>query len=362
MRLAISWALAAVWLAAGAWSVTLARADAAWRSGTAEGLARAMEWIPQDVSLLKEAALRAEYEGNDAGPLWERVAQLVPTASAPRLRLGLLAEQRGDAAGAERWLREAYAVDRQFETRWTLANFFLRQNRPEEFWTWIHSALEISYGDRRPAFELCWRMSADAREILDRAIPEREEAASAYLYFLLDTRRTEALAAAARKTRDRGALLAVTDALLAAGRFREATEVWRHLGRAAPAGITGPRFEAPRSGQGFDWREVRGEGVSHLPLDGGRGHRIRLTGAQAESADLLRQYVGGLRPGARYRVEWDASGWVAGLTWLVDGREAAEFVAPAEVVLLTLRYRRPVGEVRAEGAIDLHRVSLSTAQ
>lgn len=355
MRRAISAAVIVALAAAAVWAVALARADAAFRDGRVE---QAVALMPGNAAYVYEAALREEYEGRDAASLLRRAAELNPTASAPRIRLGLLAEQRGDAAEAERWLRGSYDVDRQFETRWTLANFYLRQDRPEEFWTWIRSALEVSYGDRRPAFDLCWRMSGDAREIQRRAIPDREEVAASYLGYLMDRRQWDALAAAAEQVRTPAMLLGATDALLASGRYRDAAAVWRWLGRAEPRGITGPAFEEPRTGQGFDWRTVPGEGITHLPLDGGRGHRIRLNGSQAETADLLRQYAGGLQAGSRYRLTWQADGVIPGLQWWVDGKPGETFVAQAEVALLTLRYQRPRGEMRAEGAIDIRRVSV----
>src|SRR3569623_1738292 len=90
--------------AAGAWSVILARADAAVREGTPEGLARAMQWMPQNAAYAAAAALQAEYDGRDAEPLWANVARMSPRDSSARIRLGLGAEQRGDASAAERWL------------------------------------------------------------------------------------------------------------------------------------------------------------------------------------------------------------------------------------------------------------------
>ena len=114
---------------------------------------------PENGEYLAALALQAEYSGQDSTPLLEEIARLNPRASAPRIRLGLAAELRGDAKQAERWLQEAFSVDRQFETRWTLANFYFRQGKPDEFWTWMRSALEMSYGDRVAAFDLCWQMT-----------------------------------------------------------------------------------------------------------------------------------------------------------------------------------------------------------
>jgi hypothetical protein len=363
-------------LAAAGWrSVTLARADAAFRQGTPEGTARALELAPTNTEYLSLASLQTEYAGGDPRPLLERIASLNPTAAAPRIQLGLAAEVRGDAAEAERWLLEAWRVDRQFETRWTLANFYLRQGRAEDFWTWMRSALEMSYGDRRPAFDLCWRMSSDAGEIAGRAIPGRAEVLAAYVSYLLDTGRAASAGPVALRLARAGQpgyrplLYAAVDGLIEARRGSEAVELWRALGHAAPSGVTNPDFAAPLVEHGFDWRTVRLQGVTHLDLDAPAGHRIRLSGAQPESAELLRQTVGGLRPGQVYRLRWEARTEQlrprGGLQWRIAGAAAdvqsgeLTFTAPAEIAILTLYYTRPPGEVRAEGWLDLRGVRLS---
>ena len=61
--------------------------------------------------------------GSVLASLNESVLLLTPQA-------GLAAETRGDAALAEKWLQEAATVDRQYEPRWTLANFYFRQSQP----------------------------------------------------------------------------------------------------------------------------------------------------------------------------------------------------------------------------------------
>jgi hypothetical protein len=350
MRQALSLIVLFALAAAAVWSVLLARADASAREGTPEGVARAMGQMPGNPAYLAMGVLQAE----NSAPLLEQIVELAPRVSAPRIRLGLAAEQRGDLAAAERALRDAYAVDHQFETRWTLANFYLRQGRANEFWQWIRSALDVSYGDRRAAFELSWNMSSDAQEILDRCIPDREEVAADYLTYLIDHQRTDAVARAARRVHNPDLLLAATDILLEGSRYEDAVAVWRLAGRSGPEGITGPNFEAPQTGHGFDWRRIRSEGVQH-PFPG----RIQLSGDQAESVELLRQYVGGLHPGTMYQVQWKFSVEVPGLEWRMNGQPVTSFVVTSEVALLSLWYQRPTGEVRAEASFDLSGVTLS---
>lgn len=353
MRGAISAVLLCAIAMAMAWSVLLARPSGPFR-----------ELVPDSVAELKVAALQMEYDGGDAGAKWEEIARRSPRDSASRIRLGLLAEQRGDTVAAERWLRAAYEVDHQFEPRWTLANFYFRQGRVAEFWTWIHSALEISYGDRSPAFDLCWHLSDKAGEVQTRAIPPRAEVAEAYLLYVLD-RHPEAISGAARAVRAPELLLGTVDRLIELARFDEAVETWQRAGRDTPRGISGARFEEPQTGRGFDWRFARVEGVTQTSLDAGRGHRIHLTGNQPETAELLRQYAGGLTPGMRYQLRVESDGDAHAFEWRVGGDVIAaggEFRASGAVVPITLSYHRPLGEMRAEGTLDLREVKLLAAQ
>ena len=357
--------------AAAWWSIRLARADAAFRQRTPQDIARAMELEPENGEYLAALALQAEYSGQDPTQLLEEIARLNPRASAPRIRLGLAAELRGDPNQAERWLKDAYSVDRQFETRWTLANFYFRQNKPDEFWTWIRSALEMSYGDRVAAFDLCWQMSNQAAEILDRAIPDRREVVASYLAYVLNHHKQTAIAGAAlrlaniRTPDDLPLLYSATDAVLDA-------DLWQALGNPRPAGITHPDFEEPRIGHGFDWRIADTPGVTHQTLE---GHRIRFSGQQPESCELLRQVVGGLRPGAAYMLHWETRtqgiASPTGLMWQIANRTGEiaasgdwsagmmAFTPDSDHAVLVLTYRRPEGEVRTEGSVDLKQVITS---
>jgi len=360
--------------AAGWWSIRLARADAAFRQHTPPEVARAIELEPENGEYLATLALQAEYTGQDSTPLLEEIARLNPRASAPRIRLGLAAELRGDVNQGERWLQEAYSVDRQFETRWTLANFYFRQGKTQEFWTWMRSALEMSYGDRVAAFDLCWQASNDAGEILDRAIPDRREVVASYLAYVLSHHRQAAIAGAANKlakiriSEDLPLLYSATDAVLD-------PDLWQALGNPRPNGITHPNFEKAHIGHGFDWIFVEAPGVTHQSLE---GHRIRFNGQQPESCELLRQVVGGLRPGTAYTLHWETRtqgiASPTGLAWRIDkttGEVAASedwsagkmsFTPDSDHAVLELVYHRPEGQVRTEGSVDLRQVLTSSEE
>ena len=371
-------ALAGLTLAAF-FSIRLALASAAFRRGSPESAARAVALLPKNAEYLSLRALQLEYDGENVERLLERIAALNPLSSAPRIRLGLAAEARGDVSAAERWLLDAARVDRQFEPRWTLANFYFRQGRSAEFWKWMRAALEVSYGDRAPAFDLCWRVSQNPQEILVRAIPQQAEILGSYLSFLLNQHREGAgpvaLRLAALRDPAYTSLLEVAcDALLDAGDAAQARELWRLLGYGPAAGIANGDFTRAPRGHGFDWRWPETPGVAHVSLDHPAGHRLVLSGRQPESCDLLRQ-MAALEKGKRYELRWETRAQgisdPSGIEWSAAGQHAAvavtnqwrngalPFTAPADLAPVTLSYRRPIGQARAEGAIEIRNVSLA---
>jgi tetratricopeptide (TPR) repeat protein len=392
-RIAGAFALAALGIAVW-YSIVLARADSYFRAATPETVERAVEIAPRNTDYLALRALQLDYDGADSTELREKIAALNPYSSAPRIRLGLAAEIQGDSAKAERWLLEAARVDHQFEPGWTLANFYFRAERREEFWTWMRFALEVSYGDRTPAFDLCWRASSDAGKILQRGIPDRHEVVAAYLVYLLRTeppqRRlpprmatpqdvgTQGVVDVARRLAayhdgsDLPMLFGACDRLLAA-RDSAAVEVWQMMGQAAPAGIFNGDFSTVPLNHGFDWRLIESPGVTHVSLSAPSGHRIAFSGQQAESCSLLAQALD-LKAGKHYRLHWEARTAdmksPSGLQWRVGGQHAALFPSedwtPGELTMaatevfqvLELAYQRPIGESRTEGNVELRQIRL----
>lgn len=376
-RLAGAAALAAMG-AAGWFSLRLARADAEFRKGTPESVARAVEMEPLNAAYLTLRALQVEYAGGDARPLLEKIARITPYASAPRIKLGLEAETRGDLGEAEKWLLDASRVDRQYEPRWTLANFYFRQQRMEEFWKWIRSALVVSYGDRSAAFDLCWRASPDAGVILERAIPDRHEVLTAFVWYLMARDPGDAAEAAIRLSKahdssDAAVLNTEMDRLVEAGRRAAAGEVWRNLGHADPPKngnlVVHPDFEAPRVGHGFDWRLIENAGVNFTPLDTPMALRISFDGMQPQSCLLVEQFVG-VEKGKRYVLRWEARGSATGVEWQAGAESGMVrvgedwmsgelgFVAAKDGEAVELRYARPLGEARTEGLIELRHIAL----
>ena len=358
-----------VFAIASAYSIRLAMADAAFRGQTPGAVERAVALLPDRAGYLLFRALQLDYDGADSTALLERAARLNPVSSTPRIRLGLAAETRGDDKGAEKWLLDAARVDRQFEPRWTLANFYFRRERKDDFWKWMRAALDVSYGDRSLAFDLCWRMTQDGNDILTRAIPPQHDVLAAYLSYVLDQRHDAAgpvalKLAGMRNRSDVAQLEAACDLLLASGNIGDARELWKQLGHAQTGLIANGNFESEPRGHGFDWRFAPTPGVTGIPLRG--AYRILLSGKQPESCELLRQFVV-LEPGKRYSLRWEMQtrGFASptGLTWNVSAAQmeradGIDFVAATALTPITLRYQRPTGQARAEGSIEIRSVSI----
>jgi tetratricopeptide (TPR) repeat protein len=361
---------------AAVYSIRLALADAAFRGRTPQSVARALEILPDHGGYLLFRAQQMDYNGENSTALLERAAQLNPLSAAPRIRLGLAAEARAEVSEAEKWLLDAARVDRQFEPRWTLANFYFRRERPAEFWKWIRAALDVSYGDRRLAFDLCWRMTQNAQELLGQAIPDRHDVLAAYLYYVMDLHHEAAAPVALKLAQlhdrsDLPQLETACDLLIDAGKFAEARDLWQRMGHSQSRLIDNGDFAAVPSGHGFDWRLATAGGVTDVPLPS--SYRIRFSGTQPESTELMRQFVL-LQPGNVYSLRWEArtqgfaspSGivWNAGVTHgtlepAQDWRGGSmDFKAETELVPITLVYRRPTGQARAEGSVEIRTVSL----
>ncbi len=375
--------------------VSLARgcADAGFRSGWEEGVAIARHVVPNNSAyfageLGDTAALRHAVSVNRRlAPVW--------------VELGLQAEAAGDLREAERCLLEAASVDRTYQTRWTVANYYFRGGDFEKFWPWARLAAEISYFTQTALFRLCWQTGAGPTTILERAIPSRPGLLAQYLAFLLNEGRLNEAEAAARRllplARPSEASLfsRYCGHLAEAGRAALALEFWnascqrgllpfRPLDPGRGASLTNGDFSSPPGAGGFDWRVGSAEGLHVFPVSSPRALRLSLSGRQPEQCLLLEQWApvlpgrayrlsywvrlapGGRTDGIRWRVA-DPSGRneyvaaaldAAGSSW---SRHSAVFRVPAgvELVRLGLEYRREPGTTRTETDLWLRQVALA---
>ncbi len=314
---------------------------------------------------------------------FDRALSLNPRNSAAWVSRGLEAEAAGDHAKAEASLKRAAEVDRTYLPRWTLASYYFRAGDLPDFWIWARRAAQMAY-DPAALYQLCWRASTNAKEILERAIPPDPAPRRAYFDFLAGSNRLEAaepLSEELGRTADASDLnrmINFCDLELLQTRVRPALQVWNSLvaRRLVPQSTPLAIGELTNAGLAttpllhcFDWRLVPVEGAS-VSFDTA-AHEINLSvsGKQPEPSGFVEEYVPA-QPGASYRFRFRARTVLDGLHWgFLDGRTGAEFsagpVAPSpewseqtalftmpagcELLRIMLVYRRPAGSVRVAG-------------
>ena len=382
------------------WAVRIAHADHLGVSTSPEVVARAIALAPENARYWLHWADLKEQAGEHPGNAYERAMAANPGDAEVRIRAGLRAEMDGEYGRAEGLLLEAARLSRQYQPRWTLANFYLRRGNGNEFWRWTRSALDWSYGDRTPLFRLAWEMTDDADTILRRAVSQDAGVLGAYLGFLMATGRLDAaqgcaarLSAVAGKA-NRATLLLFTEQMLNRRRLEPALKVWNGLAArkllpyapldaAAGRVLTNGDFGEAPLGQGFDWRLPAPRGVFPSTSDKPGLLRLAFSGKQPERCEVLAQWVP-VAPGRRYGLGFEyrteEMAGETGLAWKVsDGAGGGElaagepqaaapewrkgglrFATPAGTrwIRLALWYGRVPGTTRIEGRFWLRQVAL----
>ncbi|MGH9718763.1 MAG: hypothetical protein ACRD8O_01000, partial [Bryobacteraceae bacterium] len=331
----------------------------------------------------------------------QRALALNPRLTSAWIALGLQQETDGDPAGAEHSLLRAAAIDKTFAPAWALANFYLRQNRMAEFWTWAGTAAHVRYAGLDGLFALCWRAAQDPAEILN-VLPDRLPVRRQYLAFLARQGRLDVIEDLAVDTAtrgdatDAGALVELCERLLASGRHRAAVRLWNAMAQGGvivyeavdPSRIliNGALDHRPL-GKAFDWRPYNGAAVSWnwRPSE----VSVALSGKQPDVVELASQSVM-LAAGVAYRfafefrtdqvqpesgVRWTLMNPRTGADLIPDGRlagggssgqwkrEAITVPPPLEGGLhrLVLLHRRASGSVRTQGTVFLRALVLERA-
>src|SRR6478672_10314889 len=218
-------------------SVRLAYADLLFRAKTLGSMTRAAHLDPGNAQSHLWLAELQESEGIDPAAELRLATTLNPRDSFAWMRRGLRAESERDYQEAERCLLEAARVDRQFDPRWTLANYYFRRGDLGHFWTWTRKSLEMSYGDLSAIFRLCRKVTQSAEEIR-RALPPGAHILAGFAQFLRDEDRIDAAASAGAdlaaygRAEDAPLLLSVCEKALQQGRGTAALVLWNALPKA----------------------------------------------------------------------------------------------------------------------------------
>lgn len=360
----------------------VAWADTLYRRATIDSLQRATAIDPDRAEY--EFAL-SQIETRRSVPHLERATALNPYFTKARIALALEVESAGDSARGEQILLEAARRDHQFAPAWALADYYVRTNQPNKFWPWARTAANISYGDLRPLFDLCFLVSEDSSIVFDRVAVLRVVQRQFLSYLITHERLPDAHAVALRIMHDAAAedsdfLMGYIDAALAAGQIGPAREIWDQVDRRLmphndDSVITNGDFARPILNRGFDWRLMQVDGVVAIQTrDQGPYLSFSFSGKQPEQCELMAQFLP-LTKGAAYvmRFQYKTADLPehTGLLWsLGQGREyplksseqwtSAEWrVLPSgSVDRLLLRYQRHLGTSRIEGALSMRNIRL----
>jgi hypothetical protein len=371
------------------WSVRLALADRYFRQQDLAAVAHAVLLAPGNARYHVWLAELQDHEGNDPASELSRATKLNPLDSSAWIRMGLRAELLGNTTIAQRDLLQAAKVDKQYDPRWTLANFYARQQRPAEFWESIRQVLTFDQIDLRPAFDLCWNFTGDAAHIA-RLLPQSEPVLRQYLAYTIATTRAEAAGAAAKDVLEH---FANQDAALLAYycRWTGSVEIWNALcrrrlvpfpptdpgkGRTLTDGDFTVKPEVTEAPRAFQWTMPPATEIYATRLS--PGLRFSLSGNQPEKCELLAQSVP-VSPNRsyRFRFEYQTGGLPAktGLHWNTQ-KAQADLAASEEwknsemlfhsttenLVRLVLAYARVPGTIRTEGTISIRGLTLEFAE
>ena len=385
---------------ASVWTFRLAAADRCVRTVTLEGAEEAVRWAPgQSYDYVWLSAFLSDTNPQRAEQALRKAVALNPQDARSWIDLALRRETDGDSLQAEQYLLRAAETDQQYLPRWSLANFYFRNNDLPKFWMWARRAAEMLYGDPTPLFRLCGEVNEDGN-LVERLGLRNADLRASYLSYLLARDHagltgpvTQRLLSDGREV-DVPILLMACDRLLDLQRAGDALEIWNRLASSkripfnsmpAPgsATVTNSAFSSVPSSHGFDWRVPDINGVSTAREDESGGLRLTFSGRQPESCVPLAQFIS-VAENAHYQIQYKyttsniAEG--SGLAWLVeftDVRQSAPILSeiPAaekegsqvlsvqtppgcHLIRLGLAYQRASGTTRIEGRVVLRRVSM----
>jgi len=378
------------------WNARVAVADLLAARNQPTATRRAMRFDPGNAAY--PAQLGEELEITDpsaAQTFFERAVRLDPYDASAWVDLGLQYEERGDIPHAESALLRAAAVDATWIPDWSLANFYYRHQRWDDFWIWARKATQMVPEDATPLFRLAWYAASDEPEIQARLGITRPEVQRRFLWFLMSLGDATAvyqwgtgtLAMGGPDTADD--VLSACDWLIQRRRLDLALPLWnglasRHsipfarLQAGEDEAVTNGVFAHQPLSRGFDWHLAQLDGISNFLNSNPSALGFEFSGREAESAVLMTEIVPvePQRPytlriesiaaqippnsGIKMLVEDSVSTQVVAQVELADGDRIACFITPPGMGFATLafEYQRQPGTVPPEGRIELRKVSL----
>ena len=373
---------------------------------TLESLERAVRLTPQNSTgwvRLGRTQARLGAPAEQTITYFQKAVEVSPYDAEAWIALAIQVELSGRPGLAEQHLLKAFSIDNGYESRWNLANFYLRQGRIDEFWHWIRKTIAFAPRGFQPAVQLCWRAFDDAQLILDNGIPDIPAVNRLYFAYLMETKRLEA----ATQTWNRiegeltadllGTTFRYIGYLLQARQVSEAVRVWNRichhnlvpyqpLSPASGPLLTNAGFQFPPSGRGFDWRLLEAAGIDWEINNavGSQGEIVfSFSGMQDRSSALLEQSIP-VESGSVYRFEFTYSTQglpdETGVRWSVFDALESQLIAqtsPLEatpepkrgslvlkagtstrLVRLVLEYERGRGTTRKDGVLRIGALSL----
>jgi tetratricopeptide (TPR) repeat protein len=400
--------LAFIAIAACACSLVSARAISLFKQGDPASLSSAARLVPVNAEYW--SALGA-VETARSEVLWKEALALNPFNSQLWIQLGFYTESgKHQLPEAEQMYRQATRVNHMYLPSSNLANFYFRYHDQPRFLQAAKKALAVSPFNNNVLFFQAWTLAGSNQQVMD-LLPPRNEVAFDYLHYLLDADQTDSLEAAAGKALDLPRRIPADspelasnwvnlvglaeDHLVMAGRPEAALRLWKKsyesgwtkLPAPSPSlPLTNASFQSALSSHGFDWFFLPAAGVSFDQLPESRQVRLSFSGTEPEWCRLLQQYVP-LAPGKTYQMKWQTESsdfdHPIGLTWKMypvrsgkvdiesmvsspdliaepNGSQLWKFSSPpdANFGLMALEFKRPVGQVRAEGMLSIHDVEL----
>lgn len=387
----------------GWYSILFSRADAAFRDNTLASLRTAVELAPSSAAYHELLAEHLETAGQNPDLELKIATDLSPRESRYWIRRAFRAELEQKYQESEDYLLRARSVDRGFDPRWALMNFYFRRNKLSDFWRYTRESLDMSYGNLSPIFRLCLAANGDPAAT-QQILPPRRDILFSFFVYLLNQGRLDYAA----KVADELSLKPQGDEAPALINYcgkrmttnpNSALRVWNRLcaARLLPFGELAPEqgrvttngdFAIQPARGGFDWKYSADPTISITPSDTGQGLLIDLSASQADNVALIEQEIP-LTPGNQYAIRYTyrlaGPADDSGLHWAIfptntDSGSVDElmispvlvgqdwqngkltFLAERDAVRLVLVRRRTLGTVRWKGTVQLRNVTSALAQ